>query len=56
MVQALKGDRDWSINLISFFIFFVKAMDILFCFVNFDYIPMELNGQVHMLVKVSHSA
>ena len=40
VVQAMKGERDWSINPI---ILDTKAVDSLFCFTDFDYILMTLN-------------
>ena len=40
VVQALKGDRDWSINPINLDI---RTLGSLFCFQEFDYIPRILN-------------
>lgn len=51
-VQAMKGEHYWSINPI---ILDTKALDSLFCFMDFDYILMTLNGQ-YMHAKFCYSA
>lgn len=53
MVQALKGDYDWSINSI---ILDIKGLAVLFYFVDIDYILKILNWQAHMLAKFCYYA
>ena len=55
MVQALKGDYDWSINSIILGIG-IKVLVPLFYFVDFDYILKALNRQAHVLAKLCYSA
>lgn len=49
----LKGDRDWSINPI---ILDIEALIALFRFVDFDYIPRNLDVQAHMVPNFYYSA
>lgn len=48
VVQALKGDIDWSINHIFSD---TKALAFSFYFVDLTYIPMSLNEEAHILAK-----
>lgn len=49
VVQAMKGEYDWSINPI---ILNIRALASCFCFMDFDYIPWPLNGLAHRLAKL----
>lgn len=52
-IKMWKGDQDWSINPI---ILDIKALIVLFRFVDFDHIPRTLDVQAHMLANFYYSA
>ena len=53
MVQAIKGNFDWSINPI---ISDIKKLDLIFAHMEFSYIRRLLNSIAHLLAKHCYSS